>query len=104
MSPSFYYFWKKDVPVLLSYRKKDVPVLLFSRKKEVPVLLLFLEKGCPRPFIIFGKRMSPSFYFYRKKKQEDIERRGLRSSGMLISLFFSGFYFLIHLSGVIKYA
>jgi hypothetical protein len=48
--------------------------------------------------------MSPSFYFYRKKKQEDIERRGLRSSGMLISLFFSGFYFLIHLSGVIKYA
>jgi len=55
MSPSFYYFWKK----------------------EVPVLLLFLEKGCPRPFIIFGKRMSPSFYFYRKKKQEDIERRGL---------------------------
>ena len=33
-SPSFYYFWKKDVPVLL----------------------LFLEKGCPRPFIFTGKR------------------------------------------------
>ena len=79
MSPSFYYFWKKDVPVLL-FLPERIPVLYFPGK-EVPVLyyfgrmsrLLYFGKGCPRLIL---------------RKEKDIERRGLRSSGMLISLFF----------------
>ncbi len=92
-----------NVKIIHSLTEKGCPRPFIVLEKGSPCPLLFLEKGCPCPFIIFGKRMSPSFIF-TEKEQEDIERRGLRSSGMLISLFFSGFYFLIHLSGVIKYA